>query len=51
MNIWIIGLLGMEAVAAANNLVQNGNFEQGAAHWTFAHNWYAKPRAPDYRKC
>lgn len=43
MNIWIIGLLGMAAVAAANNLVQNGNFEQGAAHWTFAHNWYAKP--------
>jgi hypothetical protein len=40
----MVGLLGLAALAATGGLITNGDFEQGAANWSLAHGWYAKPQ-------
>jgi len=39
-----LGLLGLAMLTATGNLITNGDFEQGNANWSFAHDWYAKPQ-------
>lgn len=43
MNTAYLGLLGLVALGATVNLLNNGDFEQGTQNWMLSHGWYEKP--------